>query len=129
MVNRNAQLAIAALIELAKTQMRMSAVEIAEKAALSQPSIAKVLSTLRQGNFIVSIPGPGGGFTLSRSPEDMNVLDICNFFELQTAMPDHCVITCSCSDDAPCRVCGALQGVDDLRDSTLRDITIASLAA
>ena len=129
MIGRNAQIAIAALVELAKTDKRMSAVEIAEGVAISQPSVAKVLSTLRQGKFIVSIPGPGGGFTLSRPSEEMNVLDICMFFDLQTAMPDDCAITCDCNEEHPCKVCGALQGVDTLRDATLRDITIAALVA
>jgi len=129
MVGRNAQIAIAALVELAKNGKRMSAVEIAEGSEISQPSVAKVLSTLRQSNFIVSIPGPGGGFSLSRPSEDMNVLEVCLFFDLQTAMRDDCAITCDCSDDSPCKVCGALKNVDDLRDSTLRKITISSLVA
>ena len=129
MVGRNAQIAIAALVELAKTEKRMSAVEIAEGVVISQPSVAKVLSTLRQGKFIVSIPGPGGGFTLSRPAQEINVLDVCKFFDLQTAMPDDCAITCDCNEENPCKVCGALQRVDTLRDSTLRDMTIAALAA
>ncbi|MDP7006213.1 MAG: Rrf2 family transcriptional regulator [Phycisphaerales bacterium] len=129
MVSRNAQLAIASLVELAKCDKRMSAIEIAEGSELSQPSVAKVLSTLRQGNFILSVPGPGGGFTLSRPADEINVQDICEFFNLQTALPDDCAIACDCSEDYPCKVCGALQGVDDLRESTLRNITIASLVA
>jgi Rrf2 family transcriptional regulator, iron-sulfur cluster assembly transcription factor len=129
MVGRNAQLAIAALVELAKSERRLSATEIAEGTALTQPSVAKVLSTLRQGDFIVSVPGPGGGFTLSRPAQNINVLDICIFFDLQTAIPDDCAITCDCSDDAPCKVCGALKNVDDLRESTLRHLTIQTLAA
>jgi len=129
MVGRNAQLAIAALVELAKSEKRLSATEIAEGTGLTQPSIAKVLSSLRQGKFIISVPGPGGGFTLSRDASEINVLDICAFFDSQTAMPDDCAITCDCSDNSPCKVCGALKNVDDLRASTLRDLTIQNLAA
>ena len=129
MIGRNAQIAIAALVELAKSEKRMSAVEIAQCAEISQPSVAKVLSTLRQGKFIVSVPGPGGGFSLSRPSDELNVLEVCTFFDLQTAMPEDCTITCDCSDESPCKVCGALKNVDDLRDSTLREITIASLVA
>ncbi|MBC8202014.1 MAG: Rrf2 family transcriptional regulator [Planctomycetes bacterium] len=129
MVGRNAQLAIAALVELAKSEKRLSAIEIAKGTELTQPSVAKVLSTLRKGNFIVSVPGPGGGFSLSRSAEEINVLDICMFFELQTAMPQDCAITCDCSDNLPCQVCSVLKNVDDLRDSTLRGLTIKTLAA
>ena len=129
MIGRNAQIAIAALVELAKNEKRMSAVEIAECAEIAQPSVAKVLSTLRQGKFIGSVPGPGGGFSLSRPSDELNVLEVCTFFDLQTAMPDDCTITCDCSDESPCKVCGALKNVDDLRDSTLREITIASLVA
>ena len=128
MVGRNAQLAIAALVELAKSEKRLSATEIAEGTELAQPSVAKVLSTLRQGGFIVSVPGPGGGFSLSRSADEINVHAICTFFDLQTAMPDDCAITCDCSDASPCQVCGALKNIDALRDSTLRDLTIKTLS-
>ncbi len=129
MVGRNAQLAIAALLELAKSNRRMSASEIADESTLSPPSVAKVLSSLRQGKFILSIPGPGGGFTLSRSPDKISILDICTYFELQTAMPDACAIQCGCTEEQPCRVHKALQDVENLRESTLRDITIETLLA
>ena len=129
MVGRNAQLAIAALIELAKTESRMSANEVAEHSGLSQPSVAKILSSLRQGKFIVSVPGPGGGFSLSRKPSAITIYEICEFFELQTAMPEDCAMQCGCTDESPCKVHSALQEVQNLREATLRDITIANLLA
>ena len=129
MVRRNAQLAIAALVELAKSEARLSATEIAEASGLSIPSVAKVLSSLRSAHFIDSVPGPGGGFNLSKSADEISILAICDYFESETAMPDSCVIKCGCSDDFPCKVCEALQKVDSLREETLREMTIGQLIA
>jgi len=129
MVSRNAQLAIASLIELAKSERRMSATEVAEASGLSKPSVAKILSALRQGSFIVSVPGPGGGFALSREASAISIYEICLFFEMQTAMPDSCVITCGCTEDEPCKIHLALRDVENLRETTLRDITIETLLA
>ncbi|MDP7009638.1 MAG: Rrf2 family transcriptional regulator [Phycisphaerales bacterium] len=129
MIGRNAQLGIAALVVLSKSEGRLSATEIAEASGLSGPSVAKVLSSLRSANVIDSIPGPGGGFMLAKAPEEISVLSICDFFESETAMPDPCAITCGCSEETPCKVCEALVQVDSLRMDTLREMNIAQIAA
>lgn len=128
MVGRNAQLGIAALVELARGGGRRSASEIAKCSGLTAPSVAKVLSSLRQAGFIDSIPGPGGGFILSKPASEITILSICEYFESETAMPDACAIVCGCSEDSPCKVCDALKKVDLLRERTLADLTIDNIA-
>ena len=129
MVGRNAQLGIAALVVLAKSEGRMSAIDIAEASGLSAPSVSKVLSSLRAGKFINSIPGPGGGFLLSMPAEDTSILSICNYFEMEAAMPSACAIKCGCSDLNPCKVCEALLQVESLREDTLEEMSIGQLIA
>jgi Rrf2 family protein len=65
----------------AKHPVRFSSQQIAKRRKLSQAIVAKVLTTLSQTGVVVGMPGPGGGYTLARSPEQITLLDIVAPFE------------------------------------------------
>lgn len=129
MLCRNSQLGIAALVVLAHGDRRLSALEVASATGLSHPTVAKVLSSLRHGGFIISTPGPGGGFSLQRPSNKITILAICNYFENQTSLPVSCAIDCGCTGESPCAIHAALVQVEQLREKTLSDITIDHLGA
>jgi Rrf2 family protein len=81
-----AQAAICATSLLAEhydshTPQRFSSGDIAKQRKLSQAIVAKVLTTLSQVGVVTGAPGPGGGYTLSRAPSEITLLDVVAPFE------------------------------------------------
>ena len=65
----------------AKSPKRFNSADIAKSRKLSQAIVAKVLTTLSQSGVVHGAPGPGGGYTLARPPEQITLLDIVSPFE------------------------------------------------
>lgn len=60
---------------------KLSAANIAETRALQRPFVSKVLTELARAGLVVSVRGPGGGFSLSRDPSTIYVNEVYSLFE------------------------------------------------
>jgi Rrf2 family protein len=71
-------LALQALVGMARHYGRglVTARELAETEEISEPSLRKVLPALRRAGLVTSERGMRGGHELSRSPEEISVLDV-----------------------------------------------------
>ncbi|MFN3383313.1 MAG: RrF2 family transcriptional regulator [Archaeoglobaceae archaeon] len=49
---------------------------ISERQALSVPYLEQILNRLKNAGLLVSIKGPGGGYVLSRKPEEISIIEI-----------------------------------------------------
>jgi len=54
---------------------------IAQQRKLSHPLVAKILTTLSTASLVYGTPGPGGGYSLARPPEEIRLVDIVQLFE------------------------------------------------
>ena len=84
--SKMSQTAIAAASVLAeaysaKAVTKLNSADIAQRRDLPQPMIAKVLTVLSQGGLAKGSPGPGGGYWLSHSPNEISLFDIVTLFE------------------------------------------------
>lgn len=70
---------------------------VAERQELSLKYIEKIIPVLSKNNFVVGVHGKGGGYRLSRKPEDYRVGDI-----LRLAEGDLAPVTCLSGDATPC---------------------------
>ncbi|HOO91866.1 MAG TPA: Rrf2 family transcriptional regulator [Opitutales bacterium] len=81
---------------------RMSAGAIARKRSMTITLCSRILGILSRAGWITGLPGPGGGYTLSRSPEAIRLLDIVQCFE-DPRMPDVCPFGPGwCGNREPC---------------------------
>ncbi len=85
-IGKLSQQAIAAATVLAERHhddvpVRVSASEIADVRELPRPVVAKVLAKLSQAGLTNASPGPTGGYSLARAPEDISLYDIVAVFE------------------------------------------------
>jgi len=55
--------------------------EISKAQSLSIPYLEQILNRLRRGGLVISIKGPGGGYVLSRMPEEISIIDILQELE------------------------------------------------
>ena len=74
--------AIAVMSYLAADPDRRAGAEaVATARGLSRPLAAKLLTRLATAGLVTGQPGPGGGYTLARPPEEVRLSDIAELFE------------------------------------------------
>jgi Rrf2 family protein len=77
MIPKTAEYALRAAVTLARApDQPRSADEIVEATQVPRRYAHKVLQALVRAGLARSQPGPGGGYALSRSPEDVSILDV-----------------------------------------------------
>jgi Rrf2 family protein len=78
-LSAKAEYACLAMVELAMRHERglpTSLKEIARQLGLSHAFLMQIFMVLKGARLVKGLRGPGGGFTLSRSPEVLSLLDI-----------------------------------------------------
>lgn len=109
----------------ARPGMRAGSGEIAEARSISQPLTAKLLTQLAAAGLVAGQPGPGGGYTLARPADTINLASIIRLFE-QTELPSLCPFGPGwCGHGAPCPLHDA---IGRLVESNQRFIEETSLA-
>lgn len=79
MLPQTAEYALRAVVWLANNPNRHEAAEpIALRTRIPRRYVHKVLQALVRTGLVQSQPGPGGGYTLSVSPEKITILDVVN---------------------------------------------------
>ena len=70
--------AVTAVLDLAFHQQTgpVSLADISERQAISLSYLEQLFSKLRKNDVVSSTRGPGGGYKLSNSPEDVSIVDI-----------------------------------------------------
>lgn len=102
--SRPCEYAIRTMAYLARVapDKRVQAQEIATEERIPTPFLAKVLQQLARSNLVHSFKGPGGGFSLNRSPKEINLYEI---FQVVDGVEDldRCAVgLAECNDSAPC---------------------------
>jgi transcriptional regulator, Rrf2 family len=72
--------------------------EIANNQEISEKYISRLIIELRKAGFVRSVRGVNGGYTLTRKPEDISVLDVLETMEGPVAIVD-----CTNSSGEACR--------------------------
>ncbi len=82
MILKTAEYALRAVVVLARDLGRAySADEIAKATRMPRRYAHKVLQALVRGELVRSQPGPGGGYALLPSPEEVSILDVVEAVE------------------------------------------------
>jgi Rrf2 family protein len=76
-----ASIAIHGMVLIARAEVGINAVKIAEQTGFSKNHISKVLQRLVKSDMLKSVRGPAGGFTLKKNPEDISLLNIYESIE------------------------------------------------
>lgn len=62
--------------------------EIANNQEISEKYISRLIIELRKAGLVKSVRGVNGGYTLTRKPEDINILDVLEIMEGPVAIVD-----------------------------------------
>jgi Rrf2 family nitric oxide-sensitive transcriptional repressor len=126
MIPKTAEYALRAVVVLARDPGRAySADEIAQTTRMPRRYAHKVLQALVRGGLVRSQPGPGGGYALLRTPEEVSILDVVAVVE-----PIPRIRRCPLGLKSHTKLCPLHRQLDEVAAATERafaQVTIAQL--
>jgi len=104
-----------------------NAADLAAQAHVPVPTVSKILKSLMKHGLLESVRGAGGGYRLTRRPENISVQDIIVALEGPIALTE-CNLTASdCEQRSHCTVSRSWQRINRAFRLALADITLADM--
>ena len=130
-VSTKGRYALRVMIDLAEHQAEryVPLKEVAERQEISEKYLENILKVLVQNGFLEGPRGKGGGYRLTRTPDQYTVAEILLLTEGSLA-PVSCLTpnATPCSRMANCRTYEMWKGLNDLISDYFGKITLADLA-
>ena len=131
-VSTKGRYALRVMIDLAEHQADkyVPLKEVATRQEISEKYLENILKVLVQNGFLEGLRGKGGGYRLTRGPEQYTVEEILNLTEGNLA-----TVSCltpgapTCHRMAECRTYNMWKGLDKMISDYFSKITLADLAA
>ena len=93
--------AVRLVMRLAVSGEQMTLGQLAQREALPEPTVAKLLGLLRRGGVVEAIRGRHGGYVLDRDPADISTAQVLRVLG-SDPVPDHpCVLDPENGGDCP----------------------------
>lgn len=120
--------AVTAMLDLAisSTDQPVNLNEISERQAISLSYLEQLFSKLRRNQLVKSVRGPGGGYQLNASSEDISVANIINAVN-ESLDVSRCEGRANCHDGRQCLTHNLWVDLSDRINSFLDNITIGEL--
>ena len=102
--SKGCEYAIRALVHMAPTEdsKRFQAKDICKKAGIPESFTRKIFQDLVAAGFLDAVPGPGGGYKITKHPEDITLLEVIEAVDGENTF-DGCIMGLSeCNAKAPC---------------------------
>ena len=132
MISTRGRYALRVMIDLTqqKTGGYIPLKEIAARQEISEKYLESILKLLVKGKILTGLRGKGGGYRLTRAPEEYTVADILELTE-ETLAPVDCLSEDAepCPRASDCRTLDMWKGLDKLVRDYFAGITLADLAA
>ena len=125
-VSTKGRYALRVMIDLAehRSEKYVPLKEVAARQEISEKYLENILKVLVQNGFLEGLRGKGGGYRLTREPDQYTVGEILTLTEGSLAP-----VSCLAQGAAPCRPYEMWKGLDDLIEDYFGKITLADLAA
>jgi Rrf2 family protein len=102
---------------------------IAERQAIPETYLAKLVVPLRNSGIIRSARGAKGGYELARSPDDIAVLDVVEVLEGRSSLLECTDRPELCARSADCPTLPIWIGLEKVMHDYLKGVTVADAAA
>ena len=131
-VSTKGRYALRVMIDLAEHQAEryVPLKEVAERQEISEKYLENILKVLVQNGFLEGLRGKGGGYRLTRTPDQYTVAEILLLTEGSLA-PVSCLVpgAPACERMPNCRTYTMWTGLNDMIADYFGKITLADLAA
>ena len=130
MISTKGRYAIRILLDLAEhhTGIYIPMKEVAARQEISLKYIERIMPSLKAAGLVDSVHGIGGGYRLTRPPEEYSLWEILTLAEGDLA-PVSCLQrnAAPCRQAAECRTLPVWEGYQKLTENYFRGITLADL--
>ena len=132
-LNRKTEYALLAIRYLSERRgdLVASVRAISEYYSIPEPLLAKVLQRLKQGGFLASTKGSGGGYRLAMSLDTIMLSDVLEHLGEQRHLVD-CLAEaepCACQQEEHCDIRTPVAALNELLLDAIRELTLASFFA
>ncbi len=117
----------AALAELGPELVKLE--QVAERTALTVPTVRKVMKLLVDGGVVASERGARGGYRLSRPASDVTLADVIHAVEGGVALTDCCRTEVECEVAGNCTIQANWLVVNGAVNDIFERITLADMLA
>ena len=105
----------------------LSASELAERAGLEAPTVAKVLKPLAQAGLVDGFRGANGGYRLARDAAEISLVEIVEAMEGPLGMTECSVHAGQCGIEDSCGVRANWRRINDVVADALRGVSLAQM--
>jgi len=130
LITKASEYAILSLILLSSSKEPMDSETLSRELLISKSFLAKILQSLAKENILKSYKGAKGGFTLNKSTQDINMLDVISCVEGKAPTVFECAPS---KDDCPsnrakfCSIWPFLNKLQGKIDIFLSQLSIADI--
>lgn len=130
MISTTAQYALRALTYMAGLPDGSTVLsrDLAGATQVPRNYLSKVLLTLRNGGFLQSTRGAGGGYRLNKPADHIYLIDVIELFEGSKAKPMCLLNNRPCSEETPCHAHKVWRGLSMVYTGFLVTTTLAAVA-
>ena len=107
----------------------LSATELAERAGLETPTVAKVLKPLAQAGLVEGFRGANGGYRLARPADAIGLIEVVEAMEGPLGMTECSIHAGHCTIEDHCGVRANWRRINDVVVQALRSVTLAQMQA
>jgi Rrf2 family iron-sulfur cluster assembly transcriptional regulator len=120
--------AVTAMLDLAfHSQSRpVTLTDIATRQTISLSYLEQLFARLRKAGMVKGVRGPGGGYTLNRKAEDINIADIIEAVD-EPVDSTKCGGKSNCHNDQPCLTHDLWMGLSEQIRDYLKQISLGQL--
>jgi Rrf2 family protein len=107
--------------------------ELAEREALPDTTVAKIVGRLKRAGLVGAVRGRNGGYTLTRAADQISLSDVVAAFEAQVFSSDFCHTMSPgdgiCAKSADCGLRPVWRGLRNVIGNFLDGITVADIVS
>ena len=130
LISTKGRYALRVMIDLAENRSGefISLKEIAKRQEISEKYLESIIRTLVKAKVVESLRGKGGGYRLTKNPEQYTVGSILRLTE-ESLAPVACLeeTAGTCPRSGQCRTLALWQGLDKVIQDYLESVTLADL--
>lgn len=104
-----------------------SAAELAARARLEPPTVAKLLKSLAQAGLVAATRGARGGYRLARPADEISLADIVAAMEGPIGVTECSLHAGSCDHESHCGVRGNWRRISEIVENALRGVSLAEM--
>lgn len=130
-IKTKGHIAVAAVLDIAVhgVDEPVTLAEISERQEVSLSYLEQLFGRLREDGIVLSKRGPGGGYQLSRKPDNISVAEVINAVDKDTLHTRTCGGAGKCTEESPCMAHKLWSGLNEHLNGYLKSVTLGTILA